>query len=500
MSTTTRLFSGPPVASIETCIEVYPAAILTMYHVITTTFPALHQVFSRRISCAFIVMVAGLCVLAKKPTATAIADKLGVVKHDALTRLLTHTCWNATLLRDALVKRVLLSTPGQVLPSYLILDDVILPTPFARWIAGIYWDWDHGEHRRGCGHRLVVVVWTNGVVVIPVAFALWHKQHSTYFLSATATFTTTEYTTLVTQYPDLRPLLASLVTQDGETNTTVRALSRLNTWPRALIGKKAWAIIAQHAPNQHRDRTKNEIARGLISRVVRKGLCGEYITFDRWYASKEHLNFLARLHMVYYAAIPCSRKINQASRIRLGNVVVDKPPRVGQLAATDTTRDYLPSPQGPLRALRFQVTLPKVKHHATLVMMKRPDWRQCLKRCLPDDHPIQKRKDSAPHVSLLTNAQDCSTYQVILRYRSRWAIEVMFRDLKQHLGLGACQHRNLEAITRHIALVMFAYVCLQQIRQNLPSSATADQCVMMTIGDVKKQLQSHVLISLAADH
>ncbi len=72
----------------------------------------------------------------------------------------------------------------------------------------------------------------------------------------------------------------------------------------------------------------------------------------------------------------------------------------------------------------------------------------------------------------------------------------MFRDLKQHLGLGACQHRSLEAVTRHIALVLFAYVCIQLIRQDIASSAT-HQSVTMTIGDVKKHLQSHVLMPLA---
>ncbi len=90
----------------------------------------------------------------------------------------------------------------------------------------------------------------------------------------------------------------------------------------------------------------------------------------------------------------------------------------------------------------------------------------------------------------------CPTYQIIVRYRSRWTIEVMFRDLKQHLGLGACQHRHLEAVTRHIAIVMFAYVCLQLVRQDMSSSATY-QAVTMTLGDVKKHLHAQVLMSHA---
>jgi hypothetical protein len=475
-------------------IAVYPAAIFTIYHVVTGSFPALTHVFSRQVGYAFIIMVTGCCVLANKPTAKAIAEKLGVVSHDALTRFLTQTCWNASLLLDALLKQALLVSTGAVLPSYLILDDVVLPKPFARWIAGAYWDWDHAMQRRVFCHRLVVVVWTNGVLVFPVAFALWHKQHSSYFLSSTATFTAPEYTALVTQFPDMRPLLAPLVTTHTETNTVVLPLAVLETWQRALITKPAWAIIARHAANQHHYRTKNELARCLIYRVIRKGLSVDYITFDSWYASKENLNFLTRLGLVYYAALPCSRKVNRAYRLASGDAVITDPTRVSQVAATYATRDYTPYPQGHLRALGLRVSLPGVKHEAKLVIMPRPNWRQFLKRSLPDDHPIQKQKQTDPNVYLLTNALDSATYQVILRYRSRWMIEVMFRDLKQHLGLGTCQHRNLEAVTRHIAVVMFAYVCLQLVRQDKFSSAT-HQAVTMTLGDVKKHLQAQVLMS-----
>jgi len=41
-----------------------------------------------------------------------------------------------------------------VLPSCLVLDDVLIPKPFSRWIAGAYWDWDHADRRTVFGHRL----------------------------------------------------------------------------------------------------------------------------------------------------------------------------------------------------------------------------------------------------------------------------------------------------------------------------------------------------------
>jgi len=493
MSTNTRLFSGPPVASIEALIEVYPAAILTLYQVITNGFPALVTVFSRPVYSGVVVMVTGLCVLAKKPTSRAIASTLGVVSHDALTRLLTHSCWSASLLLGALINQALLLSVGTVLSSRLILDDVLVPKPFARWIAGAYWDWDHAQHRRTFGHRLVVLVWTNGVFVIPVGFALWHKQHSAYFLGPQATFTETDYQQFLTRFPEMSPLLASLVLREAD--RVILPLDTLNTWQKVLIPKKAWAVLADHAATTgRRYRTKNELARCLIYRAVRKGLCCDYITFDCWYASKENLNMLTRLGLVYVTAVPCSRTLNTACRLRSQSDVISSPQRVDTVAKTCATRDYVPYPRARLRALRLIVTLTKLNHMAQLVTIKRQDWHGFLKRTLPADHPIQKHSYPAPNVYLLTNATEWSTYQVICHYRSRWTIECLFRDMKQNLGLGACQHRNLEAVTRHIALVMFAYVCLQLVRRNFADSQPV-QASTITIGEVKKRLQSQVVVS-----
>lgn len=489
-----RLFSGPPVASIEMLVEVYPAAILMMYQVVTHTFPTLGAIFSRHVYRAFIIMLVGLCVLAKKPTARAIARTFGVVSHDALTRLLTHACWTASTLLNALLNQALLLTTGSTLPSYLILDDVVIPKPFSRWIAGTYWDWDHGEHRKVFCHRVVVVVWTNGVLVIPVAFAVWHKRYSSYFLSETAAFSAAQYTALTTTFPHVSSVLSPLVT--SQNNTIMLHVSHIMDWQKDLIGTEAFAVIANHATNSHRYRTKNELARCLIYRVVRHGLCGDYITFDSWYASKENLNFLTRLGLVYYAAIPCSRNVIRACRVSNKTSLANKPLKVNTLARAYATRDYVPYPRGALRALALLVQLPNVQHETKLVIIKRRSWQQFLKQSLPPQHPIQTQKDKDPNTYLLTNNLTAPTYQVILRYRSRWAIEVMFRDLKQHFGLSACQHRNLEAVTRHFALVMFAYVCVQLIRQEHLVSPSNHQPSSMTIGDVKKHLHSQVLVNL----
>lgn len=484
----------PPAASIEMLIAVYPAAVLTLYSVITKSFPTVVTACSRPVYIAFVVMVSGVCLLAKKPTARAIADQLGIVSHDALTRMLTHSCWTASLLMNALLNQALLSQTGSVLPSVMILDDVLIPKPFARWIAGAYWDWDHAQHRRTFGHRLVVVVWTNGMLVVPVAYALWHKRHSAYFLGSHAEFTDTQYQQFLTLFPAMHPLIDPLVQRDTE--RIVLPLNGLTAWQKALVPKKAWAVIAEHAAvTGRRYRTKNDLARCLIYLLVRKGLSCDYITFDSWYASKQNLNMLTRLGLIYVTAVPCSRKIETARRPRSVDDVIDSHRRVDEAAAIFATRDYIPYAQERLRALRLQVGLQGLSHSASLVIIKRQDWYGFLRKILPKNHPIHTHRcPPDPNVYLLTNAVEWSTCQVIRSYRTRWSIECLFREMKQSLGLGACQHRSLEAVTRHVALVMFAAVCLQLIRQHFTDSQP-EQITSMTIGEVKKRLQSSVIIS-----
>jgi hypothetical protein len=60
--------------------------------------------------------------------------------------------------------------------GYIILDDTIVPKPFSRFVAGTYVDYDYTQRRYVRCHRIVVVIWTNGVVYIPVAFAFWHHR------------------------------------------------------------------------------------------------------------------------------------------------------------------------------------------------------------------------------------------------------------------------------------------------------------------------------------
>jgi SRSO17 transposase len=62
---------------------------------------------------------------------------------------------------------------------------------------------------------------------------------------------------------------------------------------------------------------------------------------------------------------------------------------------------------------------------------------------------------------------------VVDRKHSRWSVETIFRDTKQYAGLGACQCWTDAAMVRHIALVLLAFVVLQQLRRHPAESIAA---------------------------
>jgi len=68
-------------------------------------------------------------------------------------------------------ERFLISVSG---PGYLILDDVIIPKPFAHWMSAAYMDYDNTQKRHIICQRIVIVIWTNGFIIFAWSSLLIH--------------------------------------------------------------------------------------------------------------------------------------------------------------------------------------------------------------------------------------------------------------------------------------------------------------------------------------
>jgi hypothetical protein len=99
----------------------------------------------------------------------ALAEALETVSHDRLTRMLQADWSGQTLLEIALGT---LFVWGR---GYLIIDDTVISKPFATAIEDLAWVFSSQERRPVSGLSVVLLVWTNGTVRIPLAMRLWRK-------------------------------------------------------------------------------------------------------------------------------------------------------------------------------------------------------------------------------------------------------------------------------------------------------------------------------------
>jgi len=181
-----------------------------------------------------------------------------------------------------------------------------------------------------------------------------------------------------------------------------------------------------------RFQTKITLAKGIIRALRLPIPCKLYILVDSWYWAKE----LAQ----------CCRKYgyHMISQLKSTSVLwMDgKKAKVTTLSTLDSAyREvslFLYGKNKTLKIARFVGTIKGLGKVAVVVVK-------------------EKRKKTSYLVS--TNLH-LSAIDIIKYYAKRWKIEQMIKDLKQRLGLGDYQVRNLQAIQRHAALSLLSYTLL----------------------------------------
>src|SRR5215831_6340854 len=99
----------------------------------------------------------------------ALAEALKTVSHDRLTRML-RADWSGQILLERAFHTLFVWERG-----YLILDDTVIPKPFATAMEGLAWVFSSQERRPVYGFSLVLLVWTDGKLRVPLGVRLWHK-------------------------------------------------------------------------------------------------------------------------------------------------------------------------------------------------------------------------------------------------------------------------------------------------------------------------------------
>ena len=367
------------ICDMDGLIKVSPHALFYIFHMliglVATGTKAAPRLPAKTLLCVA-VYVSGLIALERKQTQSEIAKTIGRVSHDALNRLAPML----PILCSQMAAGALFLITGIYDTGYIILDDTVVPKPFSQFVAGTYVDYDHANKRHVRCHRMVVIIWTNGAIYIPVAFAFWHHRD------------------FVRKY-----------------------------------------------------RTKNQIGRILVYYVVRRGIPFSYLTFDNWYASKQNLRFFDKLSIKF------------VTRLRNNTWIVYEAD-ANQRQKVQKMTKYECRYYGNLNAYvrHFQVKYPGFGA-GSLAIVKN------------DKH---EEPDRTKYI--FTNDLSLTNSEIVLRYRSRWHVEVFFRTCKQNFGLTACQAQMMPQVILHAHMVFLAYVLTQLLM--------ADDSI--SVGEMQKHLRS----------
>jgi hypothetical protein len=105
---------------------------------------------------------------------------------------------------------------------------------------------------------------------------------------------------------------------------------------------------------------------------------------------------------------------------------------------------------------------------------------------------VVKEKRKKPSYLVSTNLH-LSALDIVKYYAKRWKIEQMIKDLKQRLGFGDYQLRNLQAIQRHVALALLSY-CILILLKILQWLKDKNAALSLSIRSLAFHVRRHILL------
>jgi len=196
--------------------------------------------------------------------------------------------------------------------------------------------------------------------------------------------------------------------------------------------------------------TKLELAVPLVDAVVLAGVPSGYMVFDTHYTAGWFTKRLARLKMTWHGTLDPK------------TIVFWRGKRMAVRDLASTLHLKWRSHLG-VRAMALRVYAPKYGHLRLVVTKNRHGNFEYL----------------------VSNAVQADLTSMVVRKRSRWSVETVFRDSKQFAELEACQCWVDQAMVRHVALVLLTFVVLQLLRQtrNEPVGTVKERWQLAVIQD-----------------
>ena len=180
----------------------------------------------------------------------------------------------------------------------------------------------------------------------------------------------------------------------------------------------------------------------------------DFLLADGHFSTIEHLQLLKKHNIKFLMKIARNRNVETKTS---GKMQLQKQPSLKLLRNSRTSKVFASIGESPF-------------------------YFSCNKR--------KNKKNEYSTVYLVSN-MNIKAKDYLKLYEGRWCIEVMFRTMKQYLGLQDCQSRSVEKQEKHFEAVFIAYAILQNIKckHKFKNSEQAERYLLAAKEDPETQVE-----------
>jgi len=120
----------------------------------------------------FLYYILAMLYFQTNGTCSGLAKVLNRVSHDSLNRFLRRQ-WSGQKRLEAVIE------PEKMKGGYLIIDDTPIEKPYSKKLEGLWWIYSSTERKVVYGYCLVLLIWTDGKIRIPIGLRLWRRGGKT---------------------------------------------------------------------------------------------------------------------------------------------------------------------------------------------------------------------------------------------------------------------------------------------------------------------------------
>jgi SRSO17 transposase len=215
-------------------------------------------------------------------------------------------------------------------------------------------------------------------------------------------------------------------------------------------------------------KSKNEIARDLVSRAYDKGIPFSYVIGDSWFLNGKTVSLIESLRKDWVFGCKSDRVVLMPN---------------GWMSLSDWSKTL---PNDKFKPVN--VWYEKKKHVfyccAANLKMRSLDGKRVRIVVSYDNKELK----GDPHF-YCTSRLDWNIYQILSLYARRWRVDVFYRESKQNLGLEDYEVRKISGARRHIQMVFTAHVLLVLGSAFVGTDSSSEKSVPQTSPKLAKDIR-----------